>query len=80
MALVISNAEPWEATGQKHIILKITMRKWPWISHAPRKRGEYIDKRSIGLESAGNRKERKPKQNWKKTGLEEAGKRGKNVE
>jgi hypothetical protein len=35
------------------------MSKLRWISHTVRKRGEYIDKRSIGLESAGNRKERK---------------------
>jgi len=35
------------------------MRKWRRISHTVRKRGEYIDKRSIGLETTGNRKERK---------------------
>jgi len=56
---VISNTELWEATEEKRIILQIIMRKWRWISHTVRKRGEYIDKRSIGLESARNRKERK---------------------
>jgi hypothetical protein len=35
------------------------MRKLRWISRTVRKRGEYIDKRSTGLKSAGNRKERK---------------------
>jgi len=29
------------------------------VDHTVRKRGEYIEERSIGLESAGNRNERK---------------------
>jgi hypothetical protein len=56
---VISNSELWEVTEEKRIVLQIVMRKWRWISHTVRKRGEYIDKRNIVLEFAGNWKERK---------------------
>jgi hypothetical protein len=34
---IISNAELWEAAGQRPKILQIRMRKWLWIGHTLRK-------------------------------------------
>jgi hypothetical protein len=60
------NSELWEATGEKHIILPITMRKWLWIEHTLRNGDESIGKTSIGLESTGSQKEMKTESNLKK--------------
>jgi len=41
-----SNSEPCEATGEKPIILPITMRKWRWICHTLRNGDESIEKQA----------------------------------
>jgi len=53
-----SNADLWEATGQKPIIVRIRKRKWRLVGRTVRKWDDSIKKKtSIGLESEGSQKE-----------------------
>jgi hypothetical protein len=66
----MSNSEPWEAPGEKPIILKIKMTNWLWIGYTLRKGDE-----SIGNEhwiAAGHQKERRPQKTLKCTILKGA--------
>jgi hypothetical protein len=58
----------WKATGEKPIILQITVRKWRWIGHTLMKGEESIKKTSIGLESAASQ-ERKTEANLENDGF-----------
>ena len=59
---IISYTELWEATGEKPIILQITMRKWRLIFHTSRKEDETIEKQALDWIPLGARRRRIPKQ------------------
>jgi hypothetical protein len=67
---IISSTELWEAT----VILLMRMSKWQWIGHTLRKEDESTEKQALGWNPQGARRRGRPKQNLKRTVLEEAGK------
>jgi len=74
---IISPTELWEATGDKFVIWLMRMRKWQWMCHTLRYGDESIEKQTLGWNPQGARWRGRPKQNSKRTVLEEAGKWGK---
>jgi len=52
------------------------MKKWQWIGHTLRNGYESIEKQVLGCNPRGTRRRGRPKQNSKRTVLEEAGKWG----
>jgi hypothetical protein len=53
------------------------MRKWRWIGHTLRKGDESVEKQALDWNLQGARRRGRPKQAWKRTIVEEAGKCGK---
>jgi hypothetical protein len=58
-------------------MLLIRMRKWQWISHTLKNGAESTEKQALDWNLQGARRRGRPKQKWKRTVLEEAGKCGK---
>jgi hypothetical protein len=74
---VLNNRELWKATGKKLMILEVRMRKWRWIGRTLKKGDESIEKHELDLNLHGIRRRERPKETWRRTVLEEAGKCGK---
>jgi hypothetical protein len=69
---IISPTELWEAIGEKPVILLMRTRKWQWIGHTLRNGDESIEKQALGWNPQGARRKERPKQNSKRTVLEDA--------
>ena len=59
-------AEMWNGTGEKPIILLITIRIWRWIGHTMNKRDLSIERRALDCNPQGAGRVG-PKQTWKRT-------------
>ena len=64
---VISNADPWDKTGQSPIEVKIKKRKWGWIGHTLRKSPSNVTKQALDWNPQGKRKVGRPKQTWRRS-------------
>jgi hypothetical protein len=70
---IMCPTELWKATGEKSVILLMRMRNWQWIGDNVRHGDESIEKQTLGWNPQGARRKERPKQNLKRTLLEEAG-------
>ncbi len=71
----ITNQELWEKTGQSKIYVEIKRRKYGWIGHTLRKSQNEICHSVLEWNPQGRRSRGRPKATWRRTVLEECGKK-----
>jgi ribosomal 50S subunit-associated protein YjgA (DUF615 family) len=72
---VISNEKLWEMTGQININKEIRKRKFGWIGHTLRKDDSEPSKAALQLNTQGTRGRGRSRNSWRRTTLNESGKR-----
>ena len=69
----ISNQELWKEAGQDDINIQIRRRKFGWIGHTIRNKKNEICNEALEYNPQGKRKQGRPKNTWRRTTLNEAG-------
>ena len=72
----ITNTDLWKQTNQERINKEIKRRKWRWIGHTLRKQETNITRQSLDYNPQGKRKPGRPKNNWRRSMLDELNKIG----
>ena len=70
---IISNKDLWKVTGHEDINVEIRKIKFRWIGHTLRKEDGEILKAALLWNPQGNRKRRRPRNNWRRSVFKEAG-------
>ena len=55
----------------KTIVTSVIRRKWHWIGHTLRRDSNNVARQALNYQPQGKRKVRRPRNNWKRTMLQE---------
>jgi hypothetical protein len=72
---VISNEKPWKMIGQINFNKEIRKRKFGWIGHTLRKDDSELCKAGLQWNPQGTRGRGRPRNSWRRTTMDESGKR-----
>ena len=68
----LTNNELWKRTKQPRIDMQIRKRKWGWLGHTLRGPIDDITRQALEWNPQGKRSRGRPKNTWRRAGLEEA--------